>query len=488
MKAPEAGRAHSGNLRARILSSSLGRNLISVAGATAAAKLLALLNFTIAARLLGPENFGRVGFATSLVAYASILLSPGLVVWGTREVARDHPRAGEILVALRAIQSGLAILAYGGLAAFAFFFTTDAVQRTVILCSGLSLFTTALTLDWLFNGLELMWVPAGIGILSAGATLAAVATLVRSPRDVGLYSIISPLGLAFGVACGYVVLPLKTQVRPTWPGWKTIAAAVRRSSWLGATSALVIVLHYANNILVKAFAGPVALGIFAAPFRIVEMATLLPGTLAVVFQPRLARFAAVRSGTARREAAIFARVHITAACLIGGFLFAESPAVIHLLYGAAYWAAAPLLRILSASIIFNYAICGYTNCLIAFGRDRVMLLVVAISAAVSVAGGFSLVPRFGATGAAVTVACIDCGGWIASLPYYQRTIGSLQLKAWTAPLLGGVTMYFASHMLQTWGMPLILRAPLVVAAYCPFAIRGMWAGGVNAASDLQQTE
>ena len=155
--------------------------------------------------------------------------------------------------------------------------------------------------------------------------------------------------------------------------------------------------------------------------------------------------------------------------------FAEAEGVIRFIYGNRFDGAIPLLRVMSVAILFNFAIVGYTNTLISFGRDRVMIAVVIVSAIVSIGGGLLLVPRFGAMGAAMVLACIDLAGFLVSLPAHRASVGPFEVRAWLFPAALAACTVATSMLLQHTGLPLLVRLPL---AALPFAV-GAWRGRRN---------
>jgi O-antigen/teichoic acid export membrane protein len=456
----------------RLSRSSFFLNLASVTGATILGKLISLVALGYPARKLGPKGFGMVGYAVSVSAYAAILLSPGLMTWGTREIARAKAQAGKTLLIVNLTQLFLACLAYGGLAVFAFR-TSDPGQRIVFFLSGLVLFYTALTADWVFNGLELMRIPAAFGVLTSALCVVALFALVHSPRDVFRYAAIAPLSGIFVAALSYGYLYGKMRLPWVWPSAGEFRAALWSSLPLGGVMALVTVLHHANSLIVKVYLGTASLGVFLSAYNLLGIAGTVPGILGSVFLPRLARIVADGMGHAAQEAKLFAQVHMTLAFFIAAFMLVEAPVIVRTLYGARYAGAVSLLRLMAIALIFNYAICGYTNCLISFGLDHVMLAVVIVCTLVSVGGGLLLVPRFGSLGAAIAITGVDLSGWLVSLPYYRRAVGSLQLNTWWRPLLGGLSIVAASLFLQRLGLPIWGRAPIAAACYVPFVYGDM---------------
>jgi O-antigen/teichoic acid export membrane protein len=97
-----------------------------------------------------------------------------------------------------------------------------------------------------------------------------------------------------------------------------------------------------------------------------------------------------------------------------------------------------------------------------------MLRVVGVSAIVSVGGGLLVVPRAGMMGAALVVSAIDLVGWLVSLPYYQRVVGSLQFEVWWRPVLGAGCIVASCFLLQALGLAVWARVPLAALAYLPF--------------------
>src|SRR5512144_1786795 len=83
-------------------------NLSAVLVAKGVSFLAGLVTLGYAARTLGPEHYGMWSFATALTAYATLLLAPGLMTWGTRKVAQQREHAGRILVAVNLTQLILA--------------------------------------------------------------------------------------------------------------------------------------------------------------------------------------------------------------------------------------------------------------------------------------------------------------------------------------------------------------------------------------------
>jgi O-antigen/teichoic acid export membrane protein len=455
----------------RILRCSVVSRAGSVGLAVLVSKLLTLLSLGIAARALGPQSWGLVGSALAAVAYASVLLSPGLMAWGTREIARDRQAARAALLIVNLTQAVLACGAYGAVAACGWRFLEDPKARAVFLVSALALFAQALSVDWVFDGLERPQVQARLQMLVSAVRLAAVVWLCHSAADVLVYAGILPFVLGVQALAGYLLLYRDGWFRLSWPGLARARQALRAAWPLGATMALFVLAHNANTLLVQATHGPQAAGQYVAALRFVEMASVLPGVLGAVFRPRLARVYSSGSPAAARETQLYARAHLLAGWLLAPFVFSEAPRIIGWLYGEQYAPAIPLLRILALAILANYLVCGYTNCLVAFERDRVMLRAMAIAGLVAVGAGLVLTPAWGASGAALAASLIHPVGWLVALPEYRRTVGSIEWSAWKLPGAAAVGIVAFSWWLERCGIATAWRIAGSVILYLAIAGR-----------------
>lgn len=456
------------SLLARVRASPFARNLLSLSGAALLNRILGLATLGWAARHLGPALYGQVGFGLSVTAYASILLSPGLTTWGVRAVAQDRAAAGRLLIIVNGTQLVLSVVGFLGAVLFAFSALSNPQERTVVILSAMSLFLQALSADWVLNGLELARFTAGFGVIVSLLSTIGLLTWVHGPDDLYHVPLLAFFSSAASLGGAYWVIVRHLKVHLQWPTWLQVSAALRASLPLGVMAALVVVLHYANNLIVRAFMGERELGVYLSSYRLVELASTLPSILAGAFIPRLARTVVGAPDQAAREAQLFARVHIVPGMLIAAMMVAEPDAIIGVIYGTKYAEAIPLLRIMAPAVLFNYAVCGYTTCLISYGLDRVLLAVVIVSAIVSVGGGLVLVPRYGALGGAIAIAFVDLSGWLVSLPAYRKAVGSLQLGVWRGPLLGALLVGAVATGLRALGAPWPVRIPLACACYAPF--------------------
>ena len=120
------------------------KNFLSLSVAQLILHFVSFLVIMYLARLLGPANFGKIGFAQAAVAYFMLIPNLGLITLGVREIARNKDDiniyAGNI-IALRLI---LAFFSFGLLLIFANLIDKSTEIKHLITFYGFILFSYAL--------------------------------------------------------------------------------------------------------------------------------------------------------------------------------------------------------------------------------------------------------------------------------------------------------------------------------------------------------
>ena len=444
-----------------LLRSNALRNLASVAGANVLARLISLTTLGYAARVLGPALYGQVGYATAVAAYASILLSPGLMTWGVRTIAGDRQRAPEVLSTINGLQLMLALVATGCVVAWTVVDPTAAAARPVVLAATVQLFATALGVDWVFNACELARIPALLGVVTTALGVGGLLLLVHGPQDVVVVAALPGATLLVTTGVATYLLRRTTGVWFVWPNASAWGRSLRESLPLGATVATIIVLRHLNTFAIGHYMGTTQVGVYTAAFRLWELATILPGMLSTVFLPRIAR--AAREGGPSHVPAGFGAVLTVTGLLLAAATFAEAPWIIQTLYGNAYAESVPVLRWLGLGIAANFAVSAASTTLLSTGQDAVIRRVVLTSVVVSAVAVPLLVPRLGPQGSAITILCLDTAGTLVAARAWTRACGGPAM--WGVIARGAVAAVLvagASLLLQSWGAALWLRVLLQV--------------------------
>jgi O-antigen/teichoic acid export membrane protein len=354
------------------------------------------------ARRLGAAAFGLWTFAIAVAGYPQALVEAGLTWIGTRDVAA-YPGSSHALVR-RIVPLRLSLALAGGAAVLACAFTLTAAgpARLVVMLAGASLVTMALTIDWVFYGLERRSIVATANVLRVFVFAAAAVLVVTGPSLVWAV----PLTQAAGEAAAAALLWIRfrrTVPPDTAPTPLGTAAIVRQAAPLTLSQFMRALTMWSAVTLLGLRTTASEVGQFGAAQRL----TLLAGGFTTLYfygYVPLASRAAQQGSAAitklvRRSAALTALLTVPFA--LGATLFA-SP-IVALAFGADYRGAAPVLRVLVWTIPISVLGGHFRHTLISLKHTRVDALAVAAGALTTVVLNVVLTGRLGLIGGAVAM-------------------------------------------------------------------------------------
>lgn len=402
---------------------------VLLAGADICAKALGFSVSVVVIRFFGPSGFGEVNFATTIVTYALMFGTLGLDVYSVRRLARSPQSLGSLLgttVVLRLLLGATAYLALLALAAL--MPALRDVFGTVCLF-GLTLFTTALSLTWVAEGLQKTHVLAlanlGIQLLWLVFVAAALAW------GAGLWAV--PLAQVLGegvVAVGLYAWVTKRFGRPRFllPGqrWTDI---LRQSAPIGGGRVMRAIALGSDLLLLGFLVSRTELGWYAGAFKLFLVSTSLGALYFVVLFPRMARAAAEPVSTLAQELhASIGRVLLAAAPFAAVLALFAAP-LLQTLFGPSFTAAAPSFQVLLVALLVNLTGNHFRNALVAQGRQRLDFGVTAAASAVHVVSKALLIPVLGILGSALGTLVGEITlmvlGWRATRLGHEATGGQL---------------------------------------------------------------
>jgi O-antigen/teichoic acid export membrane protein len=367
---------------------------------------LTVLGMAWVARVLGPEDQGRFGFAHWAGTIAAQAALVGLTPATMRFVAhalgggREGEAAGVValtrarLVRHLAIVTPLALLgglAFGGdlrwplVLAALYPLTLATYQWRVAVAWGLRRFDIAFRGHLVFFAVLL----PGFGVALAcphpvlGVLLATVVARAVHAASVWRWTDLLP---------------------PAEPLAPALRDEVHRYAWQMAAVALTGALLWERSELavLKAWAPWADVGIYTAAFGLSALVINVPSVLAVVLVPFVAGLQGAERGGAVGEA--FGRgARLLTLALAGPTAVATvaAPALVEVVYGADYAAAAAPLQVLLLPLVLGGFGGAGSKTMIGSGDARLLFRIEASAVVLKLALALALVPTLGAMGAAI---------------------------------------------------------------------------------------
>ena len=411
--------------------------------AVQATRLLSLGFVVLAARVLGPEGFGKFTFAYAWATLLGAALDLGMHSLLVREVARARDQTAERWAA--AVTLKLALLVPVGFAFLALPVLTgrpgDTIGAAWLLGAALGLQSFIELAVSVFTGLERLELELGLRLVEKFVLVVVGVTGLALGGGLWLVSGAFTLAGAVSLVLG-VGLVHRRLARLRWRWDPRGARALARA--LGPV-AVAFVLAFATTrlvpLLVALLAGDVAAGYFGAAVRVLDVVTVVPVALVAAVYPVLARTAPTDPR--------FRWVLVGAA---EGLLLLGLPVALGLaygaewltgwVYGARYGPTASLLAVLSAAACLSFLNYFLGFVFLAVDRPGRLVAVTAVSLGASVALTPGLVLTAGAAGGAVALVLVEALTLTASLvgllPVVGLPVGLGALKAGGAAAAAGL--------------------------------------------------
>jgi O-antigen/teichoic acid export membrane protein len=439
-------------------------------------KLLTFAAFAYLARALGPDGFGLVEFAASVMLCAGLLVDQGFGPYGAREIARAPQRTAEVVSEVVCARFALAVAAYIGVLFFALALRHSPVLMQLVLVYSLSLFVMPLALQWVFQGHEQMQTVAATQVIRQGIFAAIVLAVVRDASRLWIVGVAEVAG-----ACGAAGYCLWVYRRRLGGGIRLRLPFSRRllaeGVPIGLSQMFWMVRMFGATLLLGLIAPAEDVGFFASSQRILlalhafvwlYFFNLLP-SLARAWQQQGAQFADLVRGSLQGVA--WASV---AAGVVWVFL---APLVTTGVYGAAFAPASTTLQWLAAVCVVAAISGHYRFGLIAAGQQTAEMWTSLFGAVVAAALIPALYHRMGPAGVAVALLIAEVTVWLVAWRWARATLelthhGALLVR----PLIAGVVAMAVASTLPWPSHPLRAAAGFLTVAMlaAAFAGRDAW--------------
>jgi O-antigen/teichoic acid export membrane protein len=424
---------------------------------------LSLAFLVLAARALGPDEFGRLTVAYAVAALLAAALDLGMHPVLIRDMVREpeataqHWMAGATLKLGLLVPAGLVVavvqLALGAEPRTAAAVWLLALSFTLQSFTELSVSVFAAAgrfeLDVAVRVVE-KTILLGLGVLAlaAGGGIVAVAAVFA-------------LSSAVALAGGLVVVRRRFARVPRAIDLAGARAFARRLGPVALASLCDLAKTRMIAPLVFAIAGEAAAGYFGAAVRVMDLLIVLPVAVVAGAYPELARLGP-RDPSFRRLIRDVLEVLLLAGLAVALALHAGAAPLTRLAFGAAYAPASPVLGLIGVAACLAFANYFFSAVLLAIERPRRLVTVSAIGLGAALVVTPVLVAQAGALGGSLALVALEAITLVASLvaliPLVGVPVGSGAAKTVAAALAAGLL----GAIVPGDG---VLRVSLVLALY-----------------------
>jgi O-antigen/teichoic acid export membrane protein len=287
-------------------------------------------------------------------------------------------------------------------------------------------------------------------VLTLRSVLWGVAVLIIHLEDGGMIAL--SIAMVLTNLCGTVVNVFAARklvgrwIRPTM---KYARPLFQRAVPVGITGLLVMGYGRIDQVIVFSMRGSKEAGLYGSIYVLLESSHFVPGSILTTMAPVIA--AAWPNDRERLLRAVRNTLELLCVGAFGALAFAAvaSEEVVHLIFGAEFVEAAPILPILGGAFVLISLGYLFDNLVLVTGKQRRLVKITLAALVFNVAGNLAFVPAFGFHAAA----------WMTLAT--EALVAALEIKLVTESVALSEIGY--GRVLRTTASALLLAALLVIA-------------------------
>ncbi len=353
-------------------------------------------------RYLGPEYYG---YYATIVAYLQIIgiaIDLGLTLTTLQLLATPGTDARRITGAAIGLRLAVAIPLLAIAVAAGYFFPYPPIVKIGIAILAIEMLASScIQLATTFFQWKLRMIAVVIADL-LGRTVLLIGVIIATRFDTGFLSIL--WAIVAGSTTVFIILFSAAHrfvgIAPRFDPvlWKQLV----RTSWPLALSAGFNLLYLKGDTLILSFfRSPEEVGLYAAPYKALEILASIPFMFVGVAFPLLrSAWATDRARFSRMLQKSFDALMLLALPMVGGVLVLGEP-IMTLIAGPAFASSGIFLQLLIIASGFIFIGTLFGHVILVIEKQRPMIWGYAATAAVALIGYTLIIPRYGGWGAAV---------------------------------------------------------------------------------------
>lgn len=381
-------------------------NIISLSGLQIAGYLLPLITLPYLVRVLGPERYGLIAFATALVFYFVILTNYGFNLSATREISicREDPgKVSEIFSSVLFIKFILMLLSFLILAVVVLGVEQFRAEWLVYFFSFGMVIGNVLFPVWFFQGIEKMKYITVLNVLAQAIFTVSVFIFIRTTADYLYVPLINSVGFLVAGLLGLRIALKDYPIQLKIPDRELFKHHLQEGWHIFLSSAAVTLYTTSNTFILGVLTNNVTVSYYAVAEKVILAVLGLLNPLSQALFPHISRVVDESHKKGVQFLRQITKIMIAIGLSLSLLLFVFSGLIVNILFGDQYTPAITVLRILS----FLPLIVGLSNVfgiqtMIPLNYKRALSRIVLAAGGINIILALALVPLFQEVGTALS--------------------------------------------------------------------------------------
>lgn len=457
---------------------SLKGNIILNSINTITSVLFPIITFPYAARVLLPEGIGLVNFQYSIINYIVLLTSIGIPLYAVKEIAkcRDHViernRATIEIILLSLI---ICLIGYVAVWAIAKYIPQIHQNAELFYILSFAILFTAIGVDWFYKGIEdfkFITIRAVVIRILAAASLFL---FVKDSNDVLIYGAVivgSTVGNNF---INFIHLRKYINLHEIEIKSLNIARHIKPALHIFILNLIISLYIQLNSIMLGFISGDESVGLFTAGTRITHVGLMLISSIGTVLLPRCSHLYKIGdqdgfSSVIKKSLRL--TIGLSLPMMLGLVILAKPVTMIFC--GQDYAGSIPVLY-WNAPVVLFISLTNVLGIQILYAKDKINLVIASVTggALINLLLNLFLIPKFGATGAAISTFFAELAVLLIQIIIGRHDFPFrwMQLNVSNyivGSMVMGIGVYITAYILNTDALKLIVGLTIGVLIYMVF--------------------
>jgi PST family polysaccharide transporter len=378
------------------------RNIISLGFIQIVNFVFPLITVPYVSRVIGPEGYGAIGYATAFVSYFSLLINYGFELTGTRRISQDGTKLNTIVSEI--FYSRLILFSFASIIFFVLAFISKAVEKEFFITTILFIgsFSNVLSPQYIYQGNQDLTIYSKLNFIKGLLNVLFVLLLIKNKSD---YVILPILTVCFSFSINLILFlnaKRKYNIRLILIPFKRPFELLFEERTVFFSSLFISLYTTANVLIMGQFVSPKELGFYTAcQSLLLIVSSVISYPISVSMYPYIgSSFASsFEKGLESVRRILPVIFYILLICC--SFLFLLAPILIDIIFGTEYFPAKNILRILSfAPLLIAVSNVYGIQVMLNLNKDKMFFNVTISGSIIGIFLGIFLSSTFGAIGAA----------------------------------------------------------------------------------------
>jgi len=267
-------------------------NFLSLATLQGLNYILPILTLPYLVRVLGPDNYGLVTFAQSLIQFFIIFVDYGFNLTATNQIAVNRENKNKIqtiFCTIMTIKLFFMLISFLVLGLLIFLFPKFQDNKLVYIITFGMVIGNVLFPVWFFQGMEKMKYITVLNIFAKTIFTIGIFVFVKHSGDLLFVPLLNSFGMIFSGLFSLVILKKTFCIDLVKPSWSDIKYQLREGWHVFISTVAISLYTVSNTFILGLFTNNTVVGYYASAEKIVNAATGIINPISQAIYPYISR-------------------------------------------------------------------------------------------------------------------------------------------------------------------------------------------------------